>query len=98
MTTAEELPVAVRKFADYLNGLVGRLDQDAGWCGVFWRRDPDGMRACLQGREEPPWDVLEALLEDFAARYGQVQAELEMARAQLLHTASLAARDALPGA
>ncbi|MFF1628321.1 hypothetical protein ACFVXV_23330, partial [Streptomyces sp. NPDC058272] len=58
----EQLPGQVREFARYLNGLMERLDQGGGWCGVFWQRDPDGMRACLDGWEVPPWDVVEALL------------------------------------
>lgn len=94
----EKLPAAVREFAEYLTGLVGRLDQGSGWCGVFWRRDPDGMQACLEGREEPPWDVVEALLQDLAALHGQPYAVQEAARARELHAASLAAYDALPGA
>lgn len=94
----ERLPAAVREFAEYLSALVGRLDQGGGWCGVFWRRDPDGMQACLEGREEPPWDVVEALLQDLAALHGQPYAVQEAARARELHTASLAAYDALPGA
>lgn len=94
----EQLPGQVREFARYLNGLLARLDQGAGWCGVFWQRDPDGMRACLEGREVPPWDVVEALLQDLAAEYatGAVTPEAEQARA--LHQASLAAFDARPGA
>ncbi|MGW5638259.1 hypothetical protein ACWEWQ_26100, partial [Streptomyces sp. NPDC003832] len=64
----EQLPAQVREFANYLNGLMARLEQGGGWCGVFWRRDPEGMRACLDGREIPPWDVLEALLQDLGSR------------------------------
>ena len=60
----EQLPARVGEFANYLNDLMARLDQGGGWCGVFWQRDPDGMRACLDGREVPPWDVVEALLQD----------------------------------
>ena len=92
------LPVAVQEFADYLTGLVIRLDQGGGWCGVFWRRDPEGMQACLEGREEPPWDVVEALLQDLAALHWAAYAAQETARARALHAASLAAYDALPGA
>lgn len=50
----EQLPDQVREFAVYLRNLLARLDQDAGWCGIFWQRDPDGMRACLTGAEVPP--------------------------------------------
>ncbi|MFE2261346.1 hypothetical protein [Streptomyces griseosporeus] len=94
----EQLPGRVREFASWLDGLLTRLDQGAGWCGVFWQRDPDGMRACLDGREVPPWDVVEALLTDFAGRYGGQAAAAETDRARRLHAAALTAYDARPGA
>lgn len=93
----EQLPDQVREFASYLSGLMKRLDQGGGWCGVFWQRDPDGMRACLDGWEVPPWDVVEALLHDLAAEYGARAAAQEAQRARSLHGASLAAYDARPG-
>ncbi len=77
--------------------LLARLDQDAGWCGVFWQRDPDGMRACLDGVEIPPWDVVQALLHDLAADRSLPEAEREAAPARALHRASLDAYDARPG-
>ncbi|MFB9735074.1 hypothetical protein ACFQE4_27530 [Streptomyces thermocoprophilus] len=88
----------MREFTSWLDGLLSRLDQGVGWCGVFWQRDPDGMRACLDGREMPPWDVVEALLADYAARYGGPAAAAETDHARLLHAAALAAHDARPGA
>ncbi|MFF5251321.1 hypothetical protein ACFY4K_04555 [Streptomyces leeuwenhoekii] len=93
-------PVAPREFARCLAGLLARLDQGGGWCGVFWRRDPDGMRACVEGRQVPPWDVVEALLQDLAAQGGGDAGAVaaEVARARALHAAALAAHDALPGA
>ncbi|MET8412607.1 hypothetical protein ABZV34_31730 [Streptomyces sp. NPDC005195] len=93
----DQLPGEVREFASYLDGLMRRLDQDGGWCGVFWQRDPDGMRACLDGWEVPPWDVVEALLRDLGVEYGDGAAEREAGRARALHGASLAAFDARPG-
>ncbi|MFF4359064.1 hypothetical protein [Streptomyces sp. NPDC001604] len=93
----DQLPGRVREFVNYLNGLLARLDQGGGWCAVFWQRDPDGMRACLEGREVPPWDVVEALLHDLAAEYGPAAAAQEKERARGLHTAALAAHDARPG-
>jgi hypothetical protein len=95
--TLDQLPVRVREFANYLNGLLARLDQGGGWCGVFWQRDPDGMRACLDGREMPPWDVVEALLQDLAVRYGPDAAGAETERARALHAAALVAYDTRPG-
>ncbi|MFJ7773165.1 hypothetical protein ACIQ1J_33495 [Streptomyces sp. NPDC097107] len=94
----EQLPGRVRRFARYLTDLLTHLDQEGGWCGVFWQRDPDGMRACLEGREVPPWDVMEALLQDFAGRYGAPAATAETDRARALHAAALTAYDSLPGA
>ncbi|MFF4905934.1 hypothetical protein ACFY2T_13795 [Streptomyces sp. NPDC001260] len=93
----DQLPGRVREFANYLNGLLARLDQRSGWCAVFWQRDPDGMRACLDGREVPPWDVMEALLHDLAATFGPGVAAPEHERARALHAAALTAYDARPG-
>nr|WSY50460.1 hypothetical protein OG999_10190 [Streptomyces sp. NBC_00886] len=93
----DQLPGQVREFANYLDGLLARLDQGGGWCGVFWQRDPDGMQACLGGREVPPWDVVEALLQDLAAEYGPGVANQERDRARALHAAALAAFDTRPG-
>ncbi|MFF1562660.1 hypothetical protein ACFVY1_03875 [Streptomyces sp. NPDC058293] len=95
----EQLPDQVREFAVYLRNLLARLDQDAGWCGIFWQRDPDGMRVCLTGAEVPPWDVVEALLQDLGVGGGSCEAEVEAAtvRARALHRASLTAFDARPG-
>ncbi|WP_217239006.1 hypothetical protein [Streptomyces sp. AC555_RSS877] len=95
--TLDQLPGRVREFANYLDGLLGRLDQSAGWCGVFWQRDPDGMQACLDGREIPPWDVVEALLQDLSTEYGSAFAAPEADRARALHAAALVAHDARPG-
>ncbi|MFF3204622.1 hypothetical protein [Streptomyces sp. NPDC002962] len=93
----DQLPGRVREFASYLNGLLARLDQGAGWCAVFWQRDPDGMQACLDGREVPPWDVVEAVLQDLAAEYGTAVAAQQAERIRPLHAAALAAHDARPG-
>jgi hypothetical protein len=92
-----QLPNQVREFARYLSDLLAQLDPGAGWCGVFWSRDPEGMQACLDGAEVPPWDVVEALLHDLAARLGVQTAEREKGLARELHGASLAAYDARPG-
>ncbi|MFC9503521.1 hypothetical protein [Streptomyces sp. NPDC057002] len=94
---ADQLPGRVREFANYLDGLLTRLDPSGGWCAVFWQRDPEGMRACLDGHEMPPWDVVEALLQDLAGQYGPGGAGPETERARSLHTAALAAYDARPG-
>jgi hypothetical protein len=93
----DQLPGRLREFVAYLDGVLARLDQGAGWCAVFWQRDPDGMQACLDGREVPPWDVVEALLQDLAAEYGPEVAHAEAERARPLHAAAQAAHDARPG-
>ncbi|GGU86023.1 hypothetical protein GCM10010260_18630 [Streptomyces filipinensis] len=94
----DRLPGGEREFASYLDGLLARLEPGGGWSGVFWQRDPDGMRACLDGSEVPPWDVVEALLADLAAGYGPAAAAAERERARALHRAALTAYDARPGA
>ncbi|MYW49301.1 hypothetical protein GT346_39875, partial [Streptomyces sp. SID161] len=95
---ADRLPGRAGEFANRLDALLARLDPRRGWSGVFWQRDPDGMRACLDGRELPPWDVVEALLDDLAAAYGPGAAVAERERVRPLHAAAVAACDALPGA
>ncbi|MFF7039624.1 hypothetical protein ACIP4T_20875 [Streptomyces massasporeus] len=94
---ADQLPAEVGEFATYLDGLLARLDPSGGWCAVFWQRDPEGMRACLEGRDMPPWDVVEALLQDLAGQYGPGGAGPETERARALHAAALAVFDARPG-
>ncbi|MGN9757320.1 hypothetical protein [Streptomyces sp. SD31] len=95
--SVDQLPARVREFVNYLDGLLARLDQGGGWCGVFWQRDPEGMQACLDGREVPPWDVVESLLHDLAGQYGPGGAGPEAERARALHAAALAAYDSRPG-
>ncbi|MEU9224310.1 hypothetical protein AB0D40_08055 [Streptomyces massasporeus] len=96
---ADQLPAEVGEFVTYLDGLLARLDPSGGWCAVFWQRDPEGMRACLDGRDLPPWDVVEALLQDLAGQYGPGGAGPETERARALHAAALAVSvyDARPG-
>ncbi|MGW6733758.1 hypothetical protein [Streptomyces sp. NPDC055013] len=95
--SVDQLPARMREFVNYLDGLVARLDQGGGWCGVFWQRDPEGMHACLDGREVPPWDVVESLLHDLAGQYGPGGAVPETERARALHAGALATYDARPG-
>ncbi|MFF4230532.1 hypothetical protein [Streptomyces sp. NPDC001820] len=92
-----QLPVEAGVFARYLKGLTALLDRSSGWYGIFWQRDPGGMRACLDGFEIPPWDVVEALIHDLGARRGAAVAEQEYVRARHLHAASAAAHDRRPG-
>lgn len=108
--TAEQLPVsaresvhtsvgsAIEEFTRDWQGLLARIDQRSGWCGVFWERDPDGMRACLEGAETPPWDVVDAVLLDLAAQAAPDAVRACAPRLRAGYAAALAARDALPGA
>ncbi|MFG3243553.1 hypothetical protein [Streptomyces sp. NPDC048157] len=85
------------EFTQYLRDVVALLDPGGGWYGVFRRRDPAGMRACLDGAEIPPWDVMESLLQDLAAVRGTAFARRESVRAAELYAASVAVRDRRPG-
>ncbi|MFG2193554.1 hypothetical protein [Streptomyces sp. NPDC048639] len=89
----EQLPGDVREFAGYLRQLLDALDPEAGWYGVFAQRDPDGVRACLEGREVLPWDVVDSLLQDLAVRHGARFAESRRPRTRELHRAAIAAYD-----
>ncbi|MFJ4841312.1 hypothetical protein [Streptomyces sp. NPDC088746] len=95
--TVDQHAVEVRAFAEYLRGLADLLDPGQGWYGVFCARDPDGMRACFDGSEVPPWDVVESLLQDLAAVRGAAYAAGESVRAAALCAASAAAYDRRPG-
>ncbi|MCX4844172.1 hypothetical protein [Streptomyces sp. NBC_00893] len=87
----------VREFTQYLRDLVARLNPGSGWYGLFLRRDPAGMRACLDGAEIPPWDVMESLLGDLATLRGTAFAQRESVRAAGLYSSSVAAHDRRPG-
>ncbi|MFI6079706.1 hypothetical protein ACIBBB_01685 [Streptomyces sp. NPDC051217] len=95
--TRHELPAEIGAFARYFRGMTALLDPDGGWYAVFRQRDPDGLRACLDGAEVPPWDVVESLLHDLAAGHENRPVDRETARASRLHAASAAAHDRLPG-
>ncbi|WP_328394489.1 hypothetical protein OHS70_06230 [Streptomyces sp. NBC_00390] len=92
-----QLPADVGVFARYLKELVALLDRSGGWYGIFWQRDPDGMQACLDGVEIPPWDVVESLLQDLAAERGPAFVQQESVRASRLQASAAAAHDRLPG-
>ncbi|NED15359.1 hypothetical protein G3I33_28280, partial [Streptomyces sp. SID9124] len=73
------------------------LDPGRGWYGVFRRRDPAGMDACLGGAELPPWDVMESLFADLAQVRGAAYAEQAAARAARLHADCALGHDRRPG-
>ncbi|MET9948871.1 hypothetical protein ABZZ19_28885, partial [Streptomyces sp. NPDC006341] len=68
METAASLVIG--QLTEYLRGLTRRLDPGTGWYAEFLRRDPEGMRACLDGAAIPPWDVVDSLLRDLAGAGG----------------------------
>ncbi|MFD9571155.1 hypothetical protein ACFWBI_15030, partial [Streptomyces sp. NPDC059982] len=92
-----ETPTAlvIGQLAAYVRELTRRLDPAAGWYGEFLRRDPEGMRACLDGVAMPPWDVLESLLGDLPGDPGDTAREAVYAAG--LRAAAVAAWDAVPG-
>ncbi|MFD5033388.1 hypothetical protein ACFWM0_23705 [Streptomyces sp. NPDC058405] len=92
-----QLPAEIESFARYLRDLTSLLDPDGGWYGVFLHRDPEGLRACFDGAEIPPWDVVDALLQDFAAGRDEQAVAGETLRARRLHAASAAVHDRRPG-
>ncbi|MFF4446310.1 hypothetical protein [Streptomyces sp. NPDC001502] len=95
METATSL--AISQLSGYLRGLTQRLDPGAGWYGEFLRRDPEGMKACLDGTAMPPWDVVESLLRDLAGARGAEFATRETVYAAQLRAAAVAVWDRLPG-
>lgn len=95
--TVHQHAVSTGEFARYLRYLTELIDPARGWYGVFLRRDPEGMRACLEGAEIPPWDVMESLFADLATARGAVFAEGESVRAAELYAASAVAHDRRPG-
>ncbi|WP_199884377.1 hypothetical protein [Streptomyces sp. CB02488] len=95
--TVHQPALSLGEFAHYLRYLTRLLDPARGWYGVFCVRDPEGMRACLEGTEIPPWDVVDSLLVDLATVRGDVFAGRESVRAAELHATSAAAHDRRPG-
>ncbi|MFI7363935.1 hypothetical protein ACIBO4_17555 [Streptomyces sp. NPDC050149] len=95
--TVHQHAVSIGEFAYHLREVAALLDPARGWYGVFCRRDPEGMRACLAGAEIPPWDVMESLFADLATVRGAAFAERASVRAAELYAASAAAHDRRPG-
>ncbi|MGW8763887.1 UL36 very large tegument protein [Streptomyces sp. NPDC055815] len=91
--TVYQLPVEVAAFKGWLTELVGRCRPDGGWYGIFAARDPEGLRACLDGAEILPWDVVESLLQDAGEPAGGPFAT----RGRILYAAAAGAHDERPG-
>ncbi|WP_344443130.1 hypothetical protein [Kitasatospora nipponensis] len=79
--------------AERLSGVAALVDWDGSWFREFWQRDTEGMRACLEGREVPPWDVIESLLQDLATAKGAEGARHEARRLRPLYRAAVGAYD-----
>ncbi|MFE2539516.1 hypothetical protein [Actinacidiphila glaucinigra] len=88
---------SVDEFARYLRAIVGAAGDTPGWYAVFAERDPEGVRAWLDGSDVPPWDVVLSLLQDAAAARGTHPEEAAAEPARRLHAAAVAAHDAAPG-
>ncbi|WP_030218425.1 YML083C domain-containing protein [Streptomyces bikiniensis] len=92
--TVTQTPPEAAEFTHWLAGLTARLRPDAGWYGVFAARDPEGLRACLDGTELLPWDVVSSLLQDAGEAAGGPFA----VRGRALYVAAAGAHDRGSGA
>ncbi|MGW3386248.1 UL36 very large tegument protein [Streptomyces cinereoruber] len=92
--TVTHTPPETAEFTHWLAGITARLRPDAGWYGVFAARDPEGLRACLDGTELLPWDVVSSLLQDA----GETADGPFAARGRALYAAAAGAHDRRPGA
>ncbi|MEV7616346.1 hypothetical protein [Streptomyces sp. NPDC089799] len=95
--TPHDGATAIGRLASWIGEVTARLDPGSGWYGEFLRRDPEGMRACLDGTALAPRDVLESLLHDLAAIRGPQTAAEAGRRAAELRRAAAAEYDARPG-
>ncbi|WP_225802239.1 UL36 very large tegument protein [Streptomyces sp. NK15101] len=91
--TVYQLPAEVAAFTRWLAELTGRARPEGGWYEVFAARDPEGLRACLDGADILPWDVVESLLQDVGEAPGGPFA----ARGRVLRAAAADAHDGRPG-
>ncbi|SEC09635.1 UL36 very large tegument protein [Streptomyces sp. TLI_105] len=91
--TVYQLPAEVAAFTRWLTELTGRARPEGGWYGVFAARDPEGLRACLDGSDILPWDVVESLLQDV----GEAPDGPFAARGRILYAAAADAHDGRPG-
>ncbi|WP_406132998.1 UL36 very large tegument protein [Streptomyces zaomyceticus] len=91
--TVYQLPVEVSTFTLWLAELADRFPTGGGWYGVFSERDPEGLRACFDGAEILPWDVVESLLQDAGEPAGGPLA----LRGRTLYLAAVGVHDRRPG-
>ncbi|MFD3534966.1 UL36 very large tegument protein [Streptomyces sp. NPDC058664] len=91
--TVHRLPSESAAFTHWLAELAGRITPGGGWYGVFAERDPEGLRACFDGTEILPWDVVESLLQDA----GEPADGPLAVRGRTLYAAATAVHDRRPG-
>ncbi|WP_426367073.1 UL36 very large tegument protein [Streptomyces sp. E-08] len=91
--TVYQLPVEIAAFRHWLTDLVSRVRPEGGWYGVFAARDPEGLRACFDGAEILPWDIVESFLQDAGETTGGPFA----ARGRRLYASAAGAHDRRPG-
>ncbi|MFB7450056.1 UL36 very large tegument protein [Streptomyces sp. NPDC056194] len=91
--TVYQLPVEVGAFTRWLAELTGRARPEGGWYGVFAARDPEGLRACLDGADILPWDVVESLCQDA----GEPADGPFATRGRFLYEAAARVHDGRPG-
>ncbi|MFD3570232.1 UL36 very large tegument protein, partial [Streptomyces sp. NPDC058667] len=92
--TAYHIPSEQEAFARWLAELADRIPPGGGWYAVFADRDPEGLRACFDGTEILPWDVVESLLQDA----GEPADGPLAVRGRTLYVAATGAHDRRPGA
>ncbi|MFE7602077.1 UL36 very large tegument protein [Streptomyces sp. NPDC057494] len=83
----------IAAFRHWLTDLVSRVRPEGGWYGVFAARDPEGLRACFDGAEILPWDIVESFLQDAGETTGGPFA----ARGRRLYASAAGAHDRRPG-
>ncbi|WP_435973281.1 UL36 very large tegument protein [Streptomyces sp. Qhu_M48] len=91
--TVYQLPAEVATFTSWLRELASRIPSGGGWYGVFAERDPEGLRACFDGVEILPWDIVESLLQDA----GEATDGPLAVRGRRLYAKAVGAHDRRPG-
>ncbi|MFI8368971.1 UL36 very large tegument protein [Streptomyces sp. NPDC085466] len=86
--TVTHMTAEMAEFTHWLGALAHRAERVGGWWAVFAERDPDGLRACLDGAELLPWDVVASLLQDVGE---------DPERGRRLYAAAAGAHDRRPG-
>ncbi|GGV05592.1 hypothetical protein GCM10010275_51510 [Streptomyces litmocidini] len=91
--TRYQPPSGTAAFTRWLTELAGRARPEGGWYGVFAARDPEGLRACLDGADILPWDIVQSLLQDV----GEAVDGPFAVRGRSLYAAAAGAHDGRPG-